>query len=125
MYKFQYTVAQPMAVDSNSLMASQAPPEMLLGSEESEKKHSPIPAEPGTLLDASETMQSTEKTNDSGETITKGDPVDKTPPQSSQEALPGTIDSSVVWNLKLCSLFVGSNLCYVYSSHIHVLLYNS
>ena len=80
-----------MAVDSNSLMASQAPPDMLLGSEESEKKCSPIPTEPSALLDASETTQGSGKTNDGGETVKEGDPVDKTPPQSSQEALPGTI----------------------------------
>ena len=88
-----------MAVDSNSLMASQAPPDMLLGSEESEKKRSPTPAEPSAPSDASETAQGAEKAEDGGETVKEREPVNKTPPQSSQEALPGTVDSAVVWNL--------------------------
>lgn len=116
-----------MAVDSNSLMASQAPPDMLLGSEESEKKCSPAPAEPSTLLDTSETTQGTEKTNDGGETVKEGDAGDKTPPQSSQKVLPGTctIDSSVVWNVGfVASLLAATSITtatYLYIVTVQVL----
>lgn len=88
-----------MAVDSTSLMASQAPPDMLLRSEENEKKHSPIPVEPSAPLDTSVTIQVVEKTEEGGESVKEVDPVNKTPPQ--EAALPGTIASVVVRKLSL------------------------
>ena len=48
-----------MAVDSSSLLATQAPPDMLLGSEEGEKKASPSASAAGVTLSGSSPVETT------------------------------------------------------------------
>ena len=70
-----HTVPQPMTVDSSSLLATQAPPDMLLGSEEGEKKTSPTaPATDVTSGDPPPVEGASDNTKDS-EQMTEKDGV--------------------------------------------------
>ena len=70
-----HTVPQPMTVDSSSLLATQAPPDMLLGSEEGEKKASPTaPATDVTSGDPSPVEEASDNTKDN-EQMTEKDGV--------------------------------------------------
>ena len=90
-------VPQPMAVDSSSLLATQAPPDLLLGSEEGEKKASPTasvtdvtPSDPSTVENTLDSVKDSEEiTEKDGVTCTDGgvekkdETVEKGPPVES------------------------------------------
>ena len=89
-----HVASQSMSVDATTLMASQAPPDMLLGSEDSEKKPSHTSAELKAPLETSDTTQGPEKVEDSGQSVKEDKPVVDTSPLQDvhvQEAFPGTV----------------------------------
>ena len=74
-YSFSFhIVPQPITVDSSSLLATQAPPDLLLGSEEGEKKASPATAASAadvTPSDPSPVETTSDGTKDSEQTTEK------------------------------------------------------
>ena len=66
-----HAAPQPMAVDSSSLLATQAPPDMLLGSEEGEKKASPTASAADVTLSGPSPMETTPDGTKDSEQVTE------------------------------------------------------